>query len=129
MNSYGGAIIKVKIKGFLLNKSDKTKVLFDTSGINSKNQITYQEDGIKYKVTLSNEKVILTRESSEFNHGMIFSLNKITKTSYYLKELNSSIDVSLLTTNLVLTDNLITIQYTIIDTNTEYIFKIEMSEK
>lgn len=129
MNSYGGAIIKVKIKGFLLNKSDQTKILFDTSGINSKNQITYQEDGIKYKLTLSNEKVILTRESSEFNHGMVFSLNQTTKTSYYLKELNSSIDVSLLTTNLVLTDNLITIQYTIIDTNTEYLFKIEMSEK
>lgn len=129
MNSYGGAIIKVKIKGFLLNKSDQTKILFDTSGINSKNQITYQKDGIKYKLTLSNEKVILIRESSEFNHGMVFSLNQTTKTSYYLKELNSSIDVSLLTTNLVLTDNLITIQYTIIDTNTEYLFKIEMSEK
>lgn len=129
MNSYGGAIIKVKIKGFLLNKSDQTKILFDTFGINSKNQITYQKDGIKYKLTLSNEKVILTRESSEFNHGMVFSLNQTTKTSYYLKELNSSIDVSLLTTNLVLTDNLITIQYTIIDTNTEYLFKIEMSEK
>lgn len=128
MNSYGGAIIKVKIKGFLLNKSDKTKVIFDTSGINSKNQITFKDSGIKYKLNYSLKEVILTRESSEFNHGMIFSPDKVTKTSYYLKDLNTSFDVDLLTTNLVLTDNVITIQYTIIDTNTEYIFKIEMSE-
>lgn len=129
MNSYGGAIIKVKIKGFLLNKTDNTKEIFDTSGINSKNNLTYQSDGVKYKLTYSKDQVILTRETSDFNHGMIFSLNKITKTSYYLKELNTSVDIDLLTTNLVLTDNLITIHYTIVDTNTEYIFEIEMSEK
>ncbi len=59
---------------------------------------------------------------------MSFELDKKTTTDYYIKELNTSLDIDILTNKLILSDKLIEINYIIIDTGQEYSYKIEMSD-
>lgn len=121
--------IKIKIKGYLENTTENTKEFIDTFGINNKNKISYIIDNTKYKLDMFNDKLILTRETEEFIHGMIFELNKETLTKYYMKELNSSISLKLLTTKLEINKFKIEINYKVLDNDNEYIYLIEMSEK
>lgn len=60
---------------------------------------------------------------------IIFDLNKITKNEYYLKEYNTSIDISVKTTKIKTNEEIIEIYYTIIDTNEKFLYVLEMSEK
>ena len=72
---------------------------------------------------------MLARESKEFSNMIIFNLNKITKNEYYLKEYNTSIDIQVKTTKININEEIIEIYYTIIDTNEEFLYVLEMSEK
>jgi len=121
--------IKIKIKGYLENITENTKEFIDTFGINNKNKISYIIDNTKYKLDIFNDKIILTRETEEFIHGMIFKLNQETTTEYYMKKINSSLSLKLLTTKLEINKLKIEINYKVLDNDNEYIYLIEMSEK
>ena len=121
--------IKIKVKGYLKNITENTIEKIDTSAIKNKNKISYIIDNTKYRLDLLTEKIILKRESNEFIHSMVFKENKETKTEYYIKTLNTSLDIKILTTKINITDNKIEINYKIIDSNSEYIYLIEMSDK
>ena len=60
---------------------------------------------------------------------IIFDINKVTKTEYYLKEYNTSIDIQIKTNKINIKEEIIEINYTIIDTNENYLYVLEMSEK
>ena len=59
---------------------------------------------------------------------MYFETNKKTSTEYTLKEKNISIPIDIKTTNIKITAAKINIQYTVIDSNENYEYNIEMSE-
>ena len=60
---------------------------------------------------------------------IVFKPNKITKTEYYLKEYNTSIDIQIKTNKININEEIIEIDYTIIDTKENYLYILEMSEK
>ena len=120
--------IKIKIKGYLENTTENTKEFIDILGIKNKNKISYIIDKTKYKLEIFSSKLILTRENDEFIHGMVFELNKETMTEYYIKDINSSLSLKLLTTKLEISENIIEINYKISDNDNKYIYLIEMSD-
>ena len=59
---------------------------------------------------------------------MIFEPTKEYITEYYIKELNTSINIKIKTNNLIIENNRIIINYRIIDSEEEYLYLIEMSD-
>ena len=120
--------IKIKVKGYLQNINENNKEIINTIGIKNKNKISYIVDKTKYKITISDNRILLIRENQEFSHKMEFELNKENKTEYYIKELSTSIYLCILTTYLSINDKIIEIHYKVIDSQDEYIYVIEMSD-
>jgi len=121
--------IKIKVKGYLQNVTENTKEIIDTFGIKNKDTISYILNDTKYKITISNNKILLIRDNQEFLHKIEFELNKEKETEYYIKELSTSIYLFIQTTYLSINKNLIEIHYKVIDSQEEYIYLIEMSDR
>ena len=118
--------IKIRIKNTLKNYNEKTENLIETFAIKNKNKISYYNNNTTYKLLLSEKKIILIRETNEFIHKFVFELDNITKSEYYIKELNTSIDISIKTTKLNISENRIEIDYEIIDNNNQYSYILDM---
>ena len=117
--------IRIRIKNIIANKTDKTRILIESFAIKNKNKITYRYEDTSYNIILG-EEIFLIRETKDYIHKFIFKLDNITKSEYYIKELNTSIDVMIKTTKLTKKDSKIEIDYEIIDTNTKYSFILDM---
>ena len=104
--------IKIKIKGYLKNETEKTTENFEIFGIKNKEKITY----------------IIDRETEEFIHSMVFIPKKTTDTIYYIKEYKSEIPIKIHTKYIKKVNNYIEIAYKTIDNEIEYIYNIEMSD-
>ena len=87
--------IKIKIKGYLKNETEKTTENFEIFGIKNKEKITYIIDGTKYKLDIKEKKINLIRETEEFIHSMVFIPKKTTDTIYYIKEYKSEIPIKI----------------------------------
>ena len=74
--------IKIKIKGYLKNETEKTTENFEIFGIKNKERITYIIDGTKYKLDLKEKNINLIRENEEFIHSIVFIKKKTTDTIY-----------------------------------------------
>lgn len=59
---------------------------------------------------------------------MVFEENKKHKSEYYVKELASSLEFTILTTRLYLTSNKIDITYKIVESDSIYHYVLEMSD-
>ena len=59
---------------------------------------------------------------------MIFQLNKKNNISYYIKDNNLYLDIAMKTLTINITNNIIEIEYIIIDSNNKYKYYIEMSD-
>ena len=118
--------IKIRIKNTLKNYNEKTENLIETFAIKNKNKIRYYNNNTTYKLLLSEKKIILIRETNEFIHKFVFELDNITKSEYYIKELNTNIDILIKTTNLNISENRIEINYEIIDNNNQYSYVLDM---
>ena len=118
--------IKIRIKNRLKNESEKTEYLIETFAIKTKDKISYHYENTTYKLLLTNKKVLLIRETEDFIHKFIFELDNQTKSEYYIKELNTSIDILIKTTKLNTSENRIEIDYTIIDNNNRYSYILDM---
>ena len=119
-------IIKIKVKGYLENISEKTKEIIDTHAIKNKNKITYSNKETSYKLEFVDNKIILIRDNKDFSHKFIFDIDNITESEYYIKELNTSIDVLIRTKNLIYNDKKIKIDYEIIDSQLNYSYVLDM---
>lgn len=126
---FGGAVIKVKIKGFLNNLTEQQEEKINTNGIRKSNIISYINNNIKHKLILEENKVILQRENEDFSHEIIFDKNKIKKTEYYLKKLHNSLEFNIETISINITENKINVTYKIIETENIYNYLIELSDK
>ena len=118
--------IKIEVKGYLKNIAEDTKELIETNAIKNKNKITYINNDTSYKIELRDNIIILIRENNDFSHKFIFDIDNTTKSEYYIKELNTNIDVLIKTTKLRYTDKKIEIAYEIIDSENKYIYILDM---
>lgn len=83
----------------------------------------------KYILSInSDSKVILNRNSNEFEHTMYFEKNKKNESIYTLKENNITLGIDIFTNKLEIKKDSIKIIYTVIDSNDVYEYNIEMSE-
>lgn len=124
---FGSDIIKVKINGYLRNNTEHEVFEFSEKAIMNKDKISYSCDKVKYNVIFSKDEVILKREGVDFINSFIFNKNN-SKSNYLLKSHNCDVDIDITTKELVVTTNSIYIKYLIVDSNSEYEFKIEMSD-
>lgn len=123
-----GVIIKVKIKGYLLNKNDNIKEEINTTSIKENQIYKYINNNTKYILDLTNpNRIILIRENDEVLHKMIFS-TKSENTEYYIKEIRQPMNLTIENTKIQLQDNKIEINYKIKETDNEYAYVMEMGE-
>ena len=118
--------IKIKLKGYLENKSNEEKEKIEVYAIKNKDKISYMVNNTTYKISKHENKLYLIRDNSEFTHKFIFDIDNITKSEYYIKELNTSIDVLIRTKNLIYNDKKIKIDYEIIDSQLNYSYVLDM---
>jgi hypothetical protein len=119
--------IKIKVKGYLKNITKNEVEYIDTNAIKNKNKISYVVDGIKHKLELLDNKIIIERENDIFSNKLEFISNEETKSEYYIKEYNSQIDINIITKKITIA-KIVRIEYIIKDSEEEYIYEIEMSE-
>ena len=129
MNSSGGVFIKLKLHGYIENIGDSKREIIDIIAIKNKDKLSYYFDEIKHKIIIQNDSLILVRESKEFIHNFDFKLNKETKSKYYLKAYDTEILIPIITNELIISENYIKITYLIKETNEEYVWVLEMSDK
>ncbi len=121
--------MKIKVFGSLQNITDSEVLKIDTNAIKTKNKLTYSQNNEIYTLKiLSTNKVILQRNAPEIASAMTFELGKTTTSLYNIKESNITLEINIQTKYLEVLENKIEIHYLVIDSNTEYQYKIEMSE-
>lgn len=121
--------MKIKVKGYINNITDKYKNDFNTSAIKTKNKISYIIDNDKYILNiLSSKKLILVRENNEIKSTIYFEQNKTISSLYTLKEKDITLEIDIKTLDIKTTENKITITYLVKDSNNKYEYNIEMSD-
>lgn len=121
--------IKIKVKGYLKDIDEGIITNIDTFGIKNKNKITYNEETVTNTILQEDNKIILIRENDEFKNILIFDLNKETISEYLLKENDLTIELNIKTNLVEIEDNNIKVRYLVIDSDNEYEYSIEMSDK
>ena len=119
---------KIQIKGYIYNKSEKAKTNIEEKGIKIKNKITYYEDDIKTNIIINKEEIIIKRENNEFLNLIKLNIEKETDIIYYLKDQDLSINLPTRTKYIKLENNIIEVKYKMLDSNSEYIYRIEIKE-
>ena len=122
--------MKVSIKSTLKNITEKEQSIDKTIAKKEKNKITYQINNENYIIKkISLNKLLLVRSNETIECIMLFEKNKKTTSQYHLKEEGYTIEIEIETTYLEIANNQIIIKYNVIDSNTIYELKIEMSEE
>lgn len=124
---FGSDIIRIKIKGYLKNITEKEIFNFNEKGIKTKDKITFIAEDVKYTLKITNNEVFLLREGKDFINIFLFN-KKNSKSNYLLKENNFDIDMEVKTDYIEIKENYIYIEYEIISTSSKYQLKIEMSD-
>lgn len=127
MKCLGSDIIKIKVKGYLKNNTENQLLDFDVIGIKSGDKIIYSDNGVKNTLNLKNNQIILKRESDDFLNTFIFDKKK-SRSNYLLKEVNSDVDIEIITLDIDVNEDNVYIRYKVLDTDCDYEYKIEMRE-
>ena len=119
----------MRVNGYLENITENTKIPITSKGIKDKHKLTYHEKDTKNILKINSNQVILIRENEEFKNILIFTLDKNTVSSYLVKENNIELELNIKTTELTIKDNHINVVYTVIESNCEYEYNIEVSDE
>lgn len=102
----------------------ETKLISDGNTFN--NSITgelkddilkFTENGIKVEFDLKNNT--LSRSSSAFDMTYKFILNKETTNTIYIKDIDKTVDIKIITLDLTIGDKIIDIKYKLVDDDNE----------
>lgn len=120
--------MKIKLNGYIkdMEKNEVTKI--HTQAIKTKNKISYQVNQERYTLYLSSEQFILNRNTDTIDCTIYFEQNKTIPAIYHIKENDLSLEINIKTNLIERTDNHIKVNYTVIESNNNYEYKIEMSE-
>lgn len=125
----GGNFTKIQLKGYLKDITNNETTNIETTAIKNKDKISYYLDKEKYTLkTISPTKLILNRTTNEIDSTLYFEMNKILTSDYTIKENNLSLGIDIRTNNIELNNNYIKISYTVIDSDNDFEYYIEMSE-
>lgn len=119
--------IKIRVKGYLKNITDNEILEIDEKAIRNKNKITFSSDNVKSIIKINNNDIMLIREGVDFINTFVFNKDK-SSCNYYLKDNNYDVDIEVITISMDINDNSIYIKYLIVDSNSEYEYKLEMSD-
>jgi len=125
----GGIFTKIHLKGYLKDITNKETTNIDTSAIKNNQKLTYYLDNEKYNLKIiTPTKLILNRTTKEIDSTYYFEINKILTVDYTNKENNLSWCIDIITNQTQISDSYIKIKYTVIDSDNNYEYYIEMSE-
>lgn len=125
---FGGVKIRVKINSILSNITNQENKLVECIGIKQKNKIIYKHENVKHSLIINKNNIELIRESDIFKNILSFQINKETNNEYYIKDNNISVYINIITNEINIYENEIIVKYKVLDSNTEYIYKIEVSD-
>ena len=119
--------IKIRVKGYLKNITDNEILEIDEKAIKNKNKITFSSDNVKSIIKINDNDIMLIREGNDFVNTFIFNKDK-SSCNYYLKDNNYDVDIEVTTISMEINDDSICIKYLIVDSDSEYEYKLEMSD-
>ncbi|MBQ8682086.1 MAG: hypothetical protein IJ509_04165 [Bacilli bacterium] len=103
--------------------------MINTTAIKNNKKISYYLDKEKYTLFIADsQKLILNRTTNEIDSSLYFELNKTIPAIYTIKENNLSLNIDIRTNKIEIDNNYIKIAYTVIDSDINYEYYIEMSE-
>lgn len=121
---------KIMINGNVFSSNDK-EYIKDIKAIRKDNTITYSKDGIKVKIQLLDNKVLLERENDNMKLNLEFEESKKLVSKYVIKDLNLNIKIETKTNRLIIDKNMIKAQYDLFmngEFSDNFIFELEWSE-
>lgn len=121
---------KIMINGNIFSSDDK-EYIKDIKAIKKDNTITYSKDGIKVKIKLLDNKVLLERENDNMKLNLEFEENKKLVSKYVIKDLSLNIKIETKTNRLIIDKNMIKAQYDLFmngEFSDNFIFELEWSE-
>ena len=125
----GGIFTKIKLKGYIKDITNNQTSEISVKAIKQNKSITYYTDKEKYILKIiSPIKLILNRNNTEIESTIYFETHKILPANYFIKENGLSLSIDIRTNKIEQTDQYIKIMYTVIDSNNDYEYYIEMSE-
>lgn len=107
---------KIKINYELKSNNDIIKK--ELLGIKRKETIIFQDDTVLTNITISNNNIIIKRDSSDT--CLTIFLGDITKGTYLLKDYNKQIDIDISLKEKQVTNNMIYFKYKSNDNKVEY---------
>lgn len=124
-----GDFTKIKLNGYLKDITNHDEILINTPAIKNNKKLSYYLNNERYTLQIvSPKKLILNRTTDEIDSTLYFELNKVIPAIYTIKENNLSMNIDIRTTNIEMNNKYIKITYTVIDSNNNYEYYIEMSE-
>lgn len=102
----------------LLGSYDKTENLIEF----------YETNKLRSKITIDLNKHILSKENIDYKIILDLDTSKETNGEVFLNKENGSIRLKIKTNTFDLTNNKLTMKYTILDSKEEIIYEIEMGE-
>ena len=124
-----GDFTKIIINGYLKNITNNEEMLINTHAIKNNNKLIYFQNNEKYILQIvSPKKLILNRFTNELDSKLYFELNKVLYATYNIKKNNLSLKIDIRTNNIELNDKYVKITYTVMDSDIDYEYYIEMSE-
>ena len=124
-----GDFTKILLKGYLKDITNNEENLITTPAIKTNKKISYFLNDERYILQIvSPEKLIQNRTNKEIDSSLYFELNKVMPAIYTIKENELSINIDIRTNELEINDKYIKVAYTVIDSDTNYEYYIEMSE-
>ena len=121
---------KIMINGNIFSSNDK-EYIKDIKAIKKDNTITYSKDGIKVKIQLLDNKVLLERENDNMKLNLEFEESKKLVSKYVIKDLNLNIKIETKTNRLIIDKNMIKAQYDLFmngEFSDNFIFELGWSE-
>lgn len=121
---------KIMINSILSSDNEK-EVLVSTYGIKNENLITYKDNNVFVNILLSDDSVFIKRKCDEYIFELTFKENSRSFGSYFIKNINSSLELFSKTKKLLIENNKIYINYELYINNCfsdNFVFIIEWSD-
>lgn len=122
--------MKIQVKGQIKDLTNNTTTTFETIAKRTKNKLSYSIDNEEYTLHYKDpNQLILNRETEKINSTLYFKQEKITASIYHIKENDITLEINIKTNHIIISDKVISISYTVLDSNTKYEYRIEMSDE
>jgi len=98
---------------------------------NNNNEISFKDESDSIKITINNDNIIMIKDDLSSKTTLNFILNKKTDSEYYIKLLNTTIDLKVLTNVLEISKNKIYIEYEIwfdLEYSGKFIYEMNIKE-